>query len=372
MKRLILTIISILVIMLSAWLDVPDRVCAGSLDDSADMIDGILDDSSGGIMSGNGISVSAGDLLSGLTPSGIISWIKDRVTENIRAPFTVFSVLVSVSLLSSAFTGMFSSGDTVCRRPAETVSVLAAVLSAASSAGGSLSAASQAIEDGSLFMMSFVPVMSGVTAVSGGAVTAGSYSLIVIGFCELASEFSSRILMPSVSLCLCISVIDAVNPQFSLRGILTMLKKTMSLLLGLVMTIFAGLLSLENIAGGNADSVAVKTGRYLVSNLVPVVGRPVSDTCSAVYGSIGILKTGVGTAGIAVIILTAAVPLIRLFLFRAALAAAGAVSEMLGCSGLKNLLGDLETVFGMMISIVVVFLVMLTVSTALVMRMTIF
>lgn len=360
----------IIILTAAAGIQVPDTVFAGSLDDSTEMIEGILEDSSGGIMSENGISVSGGDIFSGLTPSGIISWIKNRVTENIRAPFSVFAVLVSVSLLSSVFTGMFSSQDMICRRPAETVSVLTAALSAAVPAGGCLSAASQAVEDGSLFMMSFVPVMSGVTAVSGGAVTAGSYSMIVIGFCELASAFSSDILMPAVSLCLCISIIDAVNPQFSLRGILTMIRKAVSLVLGLVMTVFAGLLTLENIAGANADSVALKTGKYLVSNLIPVVGRPVSETCSAVYGSIGILKTGVGTAGIAVVILTAAVPLVRLFLFRASLAAAGAVSEMLGCSGLKKFLGDLETVFGMMISIVVAFLVMLTVSTALVMRMT--
>ncbi len=84
----------------------------------------------------------------------------------------------------------------------------------------------------------------------------------------------------------------------------------------------------------------------------------------------GILKNGVGTVGIAFLVMTAAPPVIKLYMFRFAIMISSAAADMLSAGRLKNLFRDLDMIFGTIISIVAVFIVMLVVSTAIAMKLT--
>ncbi len=372
MRGCILKKISVIFAVIIMFLLIP-AVYVGaeeSVDDQANQIDELLDSSSQGKLSENGLSVKNTDELFEISPSDIFSWIKKEAISKITEPFSLLVTLLSVTVLAAVSENMSAGSKTTSGKAGGIVCTLTAVSVLIRPISACFTETSLVLKDGSLFMLSFVPVMSGIMAVSGNVITAGSFNLILIAFCELAVKITSSVLMPILSLCFCVSIIDAINPDLSLHGLITAIKKIVSISLGLIMTLFTGLLALESIVGGASDSLAVKTGKYLVSNIVPVVGGAVSDACSAVYGSLGILKNGVGTVGIAFLVITVVPPIIKLYLFRLSIMVASAAADLLSVSKLKSLFRNLDMIFGTIISIVTVFLVMLVISTAIAMKMT--
>ena len=81
---------------------------------------------------------------------------------------------------------------------------------------------------------------------------------------------------------------------------------------GVVLTVFLGVLSLETSLSTSVDSLGVKTTQAAVSNFVPVVGKFFSDSFEVVVGATKIIgKTG-GVIGIIGIIVVAIVPIFKL------------------------------------------------------------
>lgn len=349
----------------------PVRIYAeGELEDEAKIIDEVLDSSSDGVLSENDISVENADNLLRLTPAEIFTWIFDKIKSEIFSPLKLLVTLMSVTVLSSVSSNMYTSGKmNSCRRTGEIVGVLICVSILMTPVSESFTNAAEVLSQGGTFMLAYVPVMSGVIAASGNVTTAGSYNLIVLTVCELSIQISASILMPMLSLCFSVSIVDAINPGISLSGLVSGVKKTVTVILGFIMTIFVGMLSVQSIAGNAADTLSIKTGKYIVSNFVPVVGKAISDAYSTVYGSLGVLKGSVGTVGIVLLLIMVVPPVIKLFLCRAALGIAAVAADIFSCPRLKKLFSDIESVFGIVISIVLVFIIMFIISTVIVMKM---
>ena len=66
-------------------------------------------------------------------------------------------------------------------------------------------------------------------------------------------------------------------------------------------TVFGALIGLQGIFAQSADTLALKTGKFLLSSGVPVVGRAISDAMGSVLAGLKMLKGTVGFAVIAVI-----------------------------------------------------------------------
>lgn len=360
-----------LIIMLSLifFMFLPCTVNALESDESIEEINEVLDSSSDGVLTENDISVENSEKIFSANIGDTLSWVWGKVTDEIAGPIRLLSSLLTIILLSSLVGNMYSTGKmNSCSKTAETAGVLISVITLTEPVSSCFLNAANIITDGGSFMLVYVPVMAGVMTAQGYITTAGSYQLTVLTFCEIAVQISSSVLIPALSICFSVGIVDAVNPGISLGGLISGLKKTVTFILGLIMTLFTGLLALQSTAGGAADNLSVRTGKYLVSNLVPVVGKAVSDAYSTVYGSLGVLKTGIGTVGVTVFVLMAAVPLIKLFLYRAVTGMAAVAADILALGRLKKLFSDIESVFGIIISIDLVFSLMLVISTVTVMK----
>lgn len=114
---------------------------------------------------------------------------------------------------------------------------------------------------------------------------------------------------------------------------------------------FSAVFAFQTILAAGADSVAARTVKFTVSSAVPVIGGVVGDTVRTVAGGLGYLKDTVGLLGIFLLVLIVLPPLVQLLLYRAALALAGAVAELLGCEKEGRLLGDFGDANGMLLAL---------------------
>jgi stage III sporulation protein AE len=217
------------------------------------------------------------------------------------------------------------------------------------------------------FMLSFVPILSSVIAGMGGITSASAYNLIVIYVAEIAVQLSTSVLLPILSLSMALSVIDAITPNISLGGLIEGIKKGGSWALGLSMTFFAGLLSLQSLITNSADGLTVKTGKYMASNFIPVVGGAIADAYGTLRNSLGLIKNGLGGVGIIVVIIMVMPSIITIGLNRIVFFGAQIMSDMFNVPELAGLFKNISAVTTVLFVAVVSFAVMFIISTALIM-----
>ena len=74
---------------------------------------------------------------------------------------------------------------------------------------------------------------------------------------------------------------------------------------------FTGLLSLQSFAGAAADNLGVRALKFSISSFVPVVGGSLSEAFSAIRGCLQLLRTTLGSFGVAATALIVLPPLLR-------------------------------------------------------------
>jgi stage III sporulation protein AE len=329
-----------------------------------------LPESAGDFADKNGINVSEPEKMLEITPKMVFDYILDGLKNKLLNPLKVLGKLFSVILLASLIAGM---GDTVSSKGMSKVYGIISTLICVGIISEPVCSCIQSVSDtlicGGNFMVSYVPVFSGIVAASGNISSAGSYSVIIFAVCEISTQIASKILMPLLGLCLAMAVVESINPAISLSGITDGIKKAAVWGIGFIMTVFVGLLTIQSVIGVSADTVSAKAAKFVVSSVVPVVGGAISDAYSAIKGSLGILKSGVGSYGIAALLLTMLPSIISVVLLEAAVWCGAIVSEIFGIKEINSLLKNVVSVLSIALSLLLCFTMMLVVSTAIIMML---
>ncbi len=329
---------------------------------------GAGDLNAGEVLEEYGISFDEPTSILSMLPSDLWKILKETIYEKIHAPLKLLISLAIVTVLTALAETL---GDTVKKGNAakvyELICVLAGVAAISPSICEVLAGTSQALENGAGFMNSFVPVFAGIAAAGGHITSATGYNVLVLSVSDIAIQLANGALMPMLSMCLCLAIVDASCSALSLKGLLEGVKKIVTWGLGLIMTIFTGLLSIQSIVGTSADSLGSKTAKYVISNCIPLVGGAVSDAYSTVRGSIVLLRNGVGGVGIAVLVLTLLPPIISLGLYKIAVSAAAATADIFGAEKLSRLFGNVGSVLAAALGVLICFTLMFIISTAIIM-----
>ncbi|MBR3630802.1 MAG: hypothetical protein IKN55_10105 [Oscillospiraceae bacterium] len=306
------------------------------------------------------------ETLTGISFWHVLSVIGAELRTTAEAPLRTFLLLCGVILMtavSGGLQGENGAAGTVC----QTISVLCAVCIAVPPLSKAFAVSSAVLTHTADFTAGFSVIYAGVLAAGGGVTSAAVYQSSMAAVCQLAMEISTRVLLPMLGMCMAMSIVDAVNPAVSLAGILQLLQKTTVWILGLLMAVFLGLLSVQSLVSVAADRAGTKAAKYMISGFVPIIGGAVSDAYTALLGSMGVLRTGAGTVGIAAMLSLLLPVLLELGVYRLLAGAAAAVSELFGTAALTRLFRDLGAVLAAGFSIAVSFSVMFIFSTAVMM-----
>ena len=303
-----------------------------------------------------------------ITPKDVFRYVWDQFRTAVVKPLKILASLLAVILIASLIEGMEDSvADKSLSKIFGIICVMISVGIISSSVSESLAVASEALVSGGTFMIGYVPVFAGITASSGSVTSAVAYNMLLLLVSEAAVQLSGEVIIPALSVCMAMGIVEAINPDFKLSGITQAIKSVVTFVLGFIMTIFLGLLSLQSIVGASADTLGVKTAKFMVSNCIPVVGGAIADTYTTVKSSLGLLRGGVGFFGIAAIFIMILPPLLEIAAMKLMFTAADVVSELFGVSQVKVLIKNTNWILSTVFSILVCFSVMLIISTAVLM-----
>lgn len=310
-----------------------------------------------------GLDVHNPQEINGFSFQNALVMLTQKTLDAASAPMRVFGLLLGVILLSAIAQSMQSSRESV-KTIYEMICVLCAIGIIVKPISNVIQMTADRLEAGAGFMLNFSVIFASVLTVCGGLTTAVGYQTAILSACEVAMQVAVHIMLPVLSMGLALSIVDAVNPMISLDGMVKLLHKGTVWLLGLLMSIFLGILSLQSMTGVASDKLASKTTKFVISNFIPFVGGAVSDAYSTVMGSMGVLKTTTGVIGI-ISVLSLFLPiLLELVIYRFLTALSGAIAEIFAVERLARLLKSMEHILAAAFSVAISFSVIFIVSTA--------
>ena len=359
MKRLLLVIF--ITILLGVFV-MPIAAFAEEPQDTAEInaeFDELLDE--------NDVGYSYSDI-GGITFGSIVEKVRERLHDGgikpLRLLGTLLLVIVLSSVVRSAGLGITSGNDNIL----STASVLTAVTVITPVLFEVYERTLQAVRAGGGFIAVFIPVFTGVTAASGGVVSAGVYDISVLAASEVIVQLTTSYLMPIVSASTVLSVTGSIFSHTDLSGIVQLMKKVITWAMTTVMSLFIGFVTLKSSLAGKTDGAATKTVKMMISGFVPVVGGAVSDAYSTVRGSFDVVRGTIGTGGCIAIILILLPPVLQLIAIRAVIWTGAAAAELFGETAIKKLLDSLDSGLAIAQSVLICYGVMFVLCTGILMQ----
>jgi len=306
-----------------------------------------------------------------LTFSAVVSEIWGLFLGEITKPLMMLLSLVGVILLCAVAETLRGTGGKSAGS-AKTAFEMAGVLAGAGIMSAGIADAvlrtSQTLTASSAFMLVFIPILAGIMAVMGQVLSANLFNGAVIMAAQVFSQVMVMVLMPLAVSILGVSIAGAVNPDLKTERLAGTVKTIVVWALGLLTTVFVGLLTIQSLVSGNADSVAMRAVKFTISGGVPFVGGMFGDALGVVNGSMGVLKSTTGAFGMIAIAVTCLPALLSVITYRIALNIASAVSAMFGANRLESLLKSGESVLSITFAMLACFMLIMLVSVALMIR----
>ena len=217
------------------------------------------------------------------------------------------------------------------------------------------------------FMNSLVPLLITLMLTTGNFASAGILEPIIITF---IGNFITTILLPFVLISTALAIISKVSSRIQVDKLSKFFNSTVVWTLGVVLTLFVGIISVEGSLSSTVDGITAKTTKAAVSNFIPVVGKILGDAVDTVMGCSNILKNAVGIVGVVVVIAICVGPIIKLAILMGLYYLAGAVCQPIADEKIVKLLEEMGNTFKMLLAIMCSVSVMLIVGTTLVLKIT--
>lgn len=301
----------------------------------------------------------------------ILSDLWELAVESAEKPLKMFASLTAVILLTALLSGLKNgSGQPKTDQVFTLVSSLSGTMIAMTFLSGALSGIDTALNAASDFLLTYVPVLAGIIAVGGHTASASVFTSVMMVVIEVMTQVASKLLIPLSAVMLGVSAAGGLNPELKIEKIAEGIQKVIIWALGLIMTVFIGILTLQSSIASAADSLALRTARFAVSNGIPFVGGAVSDALATVKGSLTLLKSGVGSFGIIAVSCLLLPTLIHALCYRLFLFAAEILSELFSADALGKIVRCGESVMSILIAIIVCMFLFAAVSTALLIAIT--
>ena len=113
-------------------------------------------------------------------------------------------------------------------------------------------------------------------------ISANAIGPILLFMVTFIGNIIEKIFIPIVLLSTVLSIISQISDRVQISNLAKFLKSSVIWTLGISLTIFVGVLSLEGTLGSSVDGITAKTAKAVVSSSIPVVGKLLGETVDAV------------------------------------------------------------------------------------------
>ena len=310
-------------------------------------------------------SAISGDINNETIIKSIISSLGGEVIDAITILISIMVIIVIHSILKSISDGLENKGVAQITYYAQYILIVTLMMTNFIQI---LDIVKDSIQSLVGFMNSLIPIMITLIITTGSIVSANLIQPILLFLITFIGNFLIGIVIPLILISTALGIISKISDRIQIDKISKFFKTSVVWILGVVLTIFVGVVSIEGTLSSSVDGITAKTAKAAVSSFIPVVGKILGDAVDTVIGCSSILKNATGIVGIIVLIGIAIVPIIKLTILMVIYYLGAALCQPIADGKIISLLDQMGDTFKTLLAIMCAISVMFIIGTTLVIK----
>ena len=214
------------------------------------------------------------------------------------------------------------------------------------------------------------PLLVTLMVYTGSIITSGVLEPIILFMINFIGNIIESLIMPVVSIITVLVIVSKISDRVQIDKLSKFMKSSIVWFLGIILTVFVGVISLEGTLTSSVDGITAKTAKAAVSNVIPVVGKILGDAVETVIGCGILLKNSTGFIGVIIILGICINPILKLSTLSIAYSIASSIIEPIADKKIVNLLEEIGGIFKLLLAILCSVSVLLIIGVTLVIKIT--
>lgn len=221
------------------------------------------------------------------------------------------------------------------------------------------------------FINLLIPILITLMVTTGNMVSATTIEPIILLMITVIGNFIVNIVIPIVLISTALGIVSQISDKVQIDKLAKFFKSSTVWVLGVILTLFVGVASLEGSLSSSIDGVTAKTTKAAVSNFIPVVGKILGDAVDTVMGCSVILKNALGMVGVIIIIGICIIPITKLVTLMTMYYLGSALCQPIADGKIIKLLGHMGDTFKLLLAILSSVSVMLIIGVTIIVKISV-
>lgn len=278
---------------------------------------------------------------------------------------SIIAIIVIHSILKAISDGLGNSSVSQVAYYVQYILIVALVMN---NFGDVILMVKESIQNLVSFINLLIPILITLMLTTGSIASAGVIQPIILFMITLIGNFIVNIVIPITLVSTALGIISQLSNKVQIDKLSKFLKSSTVWALGIILTLFVGVASLESTLSQSVDAVTSKTAKAAVSNFIPVVGKILGDAVDTVMGCSLILKNALGVVGVVIIIGICIVPIIKLVTLMAMYYLCSALCQPIADAKIIKLLSQMGDTFKLLLAVLSSVSVMLIIGVTLIIK----
>lgn len=206
------------------------------------------------------------------------------------------------------------------------------------------------------------PILLSLIAIGGLVVTSSTLSPVFIGGISVINIIFKKIIFTLITLGFCVLVVNNLSENIKLKKFADLLKKANVVIVGLVFTVYLGLVSIQGLYVTSFDKFTVKSAKFAVGSFIPVIGNFISDSVDILLSSSILIKNVFGAVGLVLLIGVCLMPVVKIFSVILVYKIGAAIVEPIGEENISSFMDETSKLMTVLLVSVLAILVMFFVT----------
>lgn len=294
--------------------------------------------------------------------SGFLYYFVYEIMQNLKLLGTI-AILAVFCMVLKYMQAAFEQ-NTVSK-VAYAVSYLVLIILAINSFAVAMETAKTTISSMVHFMLALIPLVLTLLGTMGNFASMAMFHPLVIFLIHFIGTVVYTVIFPLLFFSAVLGIVSSYAERYPLTNLAKLLRNVSISALGIFLTVFLGVVSVQGAATAVTDGVTIRTAKYVTGNFVPVIGGLFAEAADTVVGASLLVKNAVGLTGVITLLFICAFPALKILALAFIYSFTGAVMQPLGDSPITHCLETigkgLITIFAAMATVGLMFFIALTI-----------
>ena len=198
----------------------------------------------------------------------ILKILGSQLTDTLKILINILLIVLIHSILKSITEGLENSEISKMVYYAQYILIVTIIMSNFSDI---IKSVNNTIENMIGFSQSLIPLLITLMAYTGSITTTSVIEPVLLFMIEFIANIIKTLVIPTISIITVFVIISKITDRIQISKIGNFLKSSIVWFIGIVLTVFVGVLSLEGSLTSSVDGITAKTAKATVSSLIPVV-----------------------------------------------------------------------------------------------------